>query len=247
MLLNELDTIVNLYYSECNYYNNIQCNVIELTKLFKKKSLTKFNQKDIEKYFNHLKHKGNSNSTINSKLVFLNKGLQYYNNILKIPFQKVRNKEKQIITETQFNYLLDAYKDNKDMYNFLMIAYYTGLRANEILGIRIQHISYENDTYYLNLYDTKNHKDNYIPLSSKLNAIVSTFEEFNIDYKQVYYLLKKQGITAHQFRHTFITRCYEKGLDSFSIMKLTNQTSLSVHQRYNHITNKRLKDLIQVL
>ena len=243
----ELDTITNLFYSDCTYYSSIQCFINELLQLFKKKSLKNFTQRDIEKYFKYLKVKNNSNSTINSKLSFLSRCLQYYNNTLKLPFQKVLNKEKQIITESNFYYLLDEFKHNKELYNFLMIAYYTGLRANEILNIRVQHIIKDENVYFLNLYNTKNHKDNFIPLSPNLNTIVGGFSEFTLNYKQVYYELKKYGITPHRFRHTFITRCYEKGLDSFSIMKLTNQTSLSVHQRYNHITNKRLKDIVKVL
>lgn len=247
MLANELNNIVTLFYADCSSYSNIQSNVIELEKLFKKKSLIKFKQTDIEKYFKHLKLKGNSNSTINGKLVFLSKALKYYKNPLIMPYQKVKNKEKHIITETQFEYLLDVFQDNQDMYQFLMLAYYTGLRANEILNIRHQHITNDNGIYYLNLYNTKNHKDNYIPLSSNLNDLLDNFRRFTLDYKQVYYNLKKYKVTAHQFRHTFITKCYEKGLDTFSIMKLTNQTSLSVHQRYNHISNKRLKELIKVI
>lgn len=247
MLAKELNNVVTLFYSDCSCYNNIQSNVIELENVFKRKSLTKFKQKDIEKYFKYLKLKNNSNSTINGKLVFLSKALKYYKNTLVMPYQKVKNKEKQIITETQFEYLLDVFQNNQEMIQFLNLAYYTGLRANEILKIRQQHIVNEADTYYLNLYNTKNHKDNFIPLSTRLITILVNYKEFTLDYKQVYYNLKKYKVTAHQFRHTFITKCYEKGLDTFSIMKLTNQTSLSVHQRYNHISNKRLKELIEVI
>ncbi len=247
MLVDELNNIFNLFYIDSPSYNNILSNIKELEELFKKKSLIKFKQKDIEKYFTLLKRKNNSNTTINGKLVFLSKALKYYKNPLVIPYQKVKNKEKQIITETQFKYLLDVYQENQEMIQFLNLAYYTGLRANEILNIRRQHIVNEADTYYLNLYNTKNHKDNFIPLSTRLTTILVNFKEFTLNYKQVYYNLKKYRVTAHQFRHTFITKCYEKGLDTFSIMKLTNQTSLSVHQRYNHISNKRLKELIEVI
>lgn len=247
-LTSELNTLIDIFYSDCSYLNNIQSATKELINIFKKKSLKRFNQKDIEKYIKILKLKNNSNSTINNKLVFLHKALTYNNNNdLKLPFQKVKNKEKNIITSEQFNYLLNEFQTNKDMYNIIMIAYYTGLRVNEILNIKQQHLIYDDNTYYLNLYNTKNHKDNLIPLSHKLDEIMNNFKEFELNYKQVYYYLKKYNITIHQFRHTFITNCYEKGLDSFSIMRLTNQTSLSVHKRYNHITNKRLKDLIKVL
>ena len=220
----------------------------ELIYIFKKKSIKKLTQKDIEKYFKYLKvTKSNSNATINCKLAFLGKGLEYYNNNLKLPYQKVINKPKNIITYTQFNYLVDSYNQNKQMLQYLYLAYYTGLRVNEILNIRTGHFKKEENIYYLNLYNTKNHSDNFIPLTNKLNDIVNSFEEFTLNYKQVHYLLSLHKVTSHQFRHTFITRCYEKGLDCMVIMKLSNHKSLSVHQRYNHISNKRLKDIVQVL
>lgn len=246
MLINELDNIINLYYSDCSSYNNILSISKEILTIFKRRSLNKFKQSDIEKYIKNLKTKGNTNATINTKLSFISKALKYYKNELIIPFQKVSNKEKETISNTQYNYLIEETKDNEELNKFIQIAYYTGLRANEILNIRIQHIKYDNG-YFINLYNTKNHRDNFIPITNKLNSIFDNFQEFSLNYKQVYYLLKKFNITPHQFRHTFITNCYEKGLDSFTIMKLTNQTSLSVHQRYNHISNKRLQDVVNVL
>lgn len=238
-LLEELNIVNELYYETATYYRQIQSTAGELLTLFKK-SLKKFTQRDIEKYFRYLRAKGNSTSTINFKLTYLNKALKYHQNILIMPFQKVHNKTKIIISERSFKQLLKKFKDNQEMYNFIMIAYYTGLRANEILGILKLHITKENNNYYINIYDTKNHRDNLIPVSQKLNNILEHFEEFTLNYKQVHYELSKHNITAHQFRHTFITRAYEQGIDSFSIMKLTNQRSMSVHQRYVHHSNKLL-------
>lgn len=247
MLSLELNNILDIYYHSSSSFNNVVAMNNELIKIFKKKSLKKFLQKDIELYLRQLRANNNSSSTINSKLVHLNKCLKYYGTKLIIPYQKVKNKEKEIISQTQYEYLKEEFKANNDVYKFIVLAYHTGMRANEILNIRIQHFKYDSGVYFLNLYNTKNHKDNYIPLSKEVNHIVENFEEFNINYKQLYYELKKYSITPHQFRHSFITRAYEKGLDSFTIMKLTNQTSLSVHQRYNHISNSRLRDIVQVL
>lgn len=248
MLTKELNNIVDLYYSDSTYLSSINSKVNELITIFKKKSLKKFTQKDIEKYIKVLKiEHNNTNATINSKLCFLSKCLKYNQVNLVIPFQKVVNKNKSIITSEQLQVLLQSFKDNKELIQFVNIAYYTGLRANEILRIRYSHIIKDNNYYFINLYNTKNHKDNLIPVTPKLNKILDDFIEFSIDYKQVYYQLKKQGINAHQFRHTFITKCYEQGLDSFSIMRLTNQSSLSVHQRYVHHSNKQLINAIDKL
>lgn len=239
-LTQELDIINELYYESATCYKQILSATKELESLFKK-SLKKFTQRDVEKYFRHLRDKGNSTSTINFKLTYLNKGLKYYQNNLIMPYQRVRNKTKIVITERVFKKLQKHYKEtNKELYTFITIAYYTGLRANEILGILQHHITKENNVYFINLYDTKNHSDNLIPVTKKLNNLLENFEEFTISYKQLHYELSKHNITAHQFRHTFITRAYEQGIDSFSIMKLTNQRSMSVHQRYVHHSNKAL-------
>lgn len=243
----ELNNIIDLYYFNCSYLNNIISKSNELISIFKKSTFKKLTQKDIEKYFKYLKRKNNSNATINSKLSFLNQVLKYYNNNLILPYQTVKTTDKNIITEYQFYNLLNIFQNNKDMYTFIMLAYYTGMRANEILNIKSNHIIKDNDNYFINLYNTKNHKDNLIPCTNKLNSILKDFTEFNINYKRVYYLLSKYNINPHIFRHSFISRCYEQGLDSFTIMRLTNQSSLSVHKRYVHLSNKSLIDTVNKL
>lgn len=247
MLSTELNLINELFYNNSSF-NTIQSKANEITRLFKK-SLKTFKQKDIEKYFRYLKSQNNSASTINSKLAYLSKCLRYYNvvNII-MPYQVIKQKPKEIITPEQFKQLRHSiYRENKELYYVILIAYYTGLRINEILNIRMQHIRIEQAKIFVNIYNTKNHTDNLIPINNKLRFIFKDFKEFTLNYKQVYYLLKQYGITAHQFRHTFITRCFEHGLDSYSVMKLTNQKSLSVQQRYVHITNKFLADKVNSL
>ena len=75
------------------------------------------------------------------------------------------------MTEYQFYNLLDIFKDNRDMYVFIILAYYTGMRAN--------------GNYFINLYNTKNHKDNLIPCTIKLNSILKDFTGFILFIKQI--------------------------------------------------------------
>lgn len=246
MLIDELTTINNLYYIDTTSYNTINSHTNELVDIFKTKSLVKFQQKDIEKYITILKTKGNQNSTINSKLAYLSKSLKYYGNSLKIPYQRLKQTEKNIISPEQLQQFINNINDT-ELIQFILLAYYTGMRANEILNIRATHILKDNDTYYINLYNTKNHKNNIIPVSNKLNKVLDNFQEFTYNYKQIHYLLHKQGITAHQFRHTFITRCFEHGLDVFTVMRLVNQTSISSTKKYVHLQNKFLADKVNIL
>lgn len=247
MLINELNTINELYYNDTNSSKTINSHTNELINIFKNKSLVKFKQTDIEKYIKILKNKGNKNSTINSKLAYLSKSLHYYKNELVIPYQKLNKAHKDIITYEYFMQLSNNIKTNFELLQFIQIAYYTGLRANEILNIRMQHIVKKDDTYYINIYNTKNHRDNFIPVTNKLNNTLNNFKEFTLKYKQVHYELKKQGITAHQFRHSFITRCFESGLDVFTVMKLVNQTSITSTKNYVHLQNKFLAEKVNIL
>lgn len=251
-LKDELETINTLFYNDTSSFQGMESKAKELVFLFKTKSLKRFKQKDIECYFRYLIRQGNENSTINSKLAYLSKALEYHNNKLKMPYQKVYKKHQTIITFTRLKDLLQKIKydivavTHKDeLKQFIIIAYYTGLRANEILGLRMQHINKIDDTYFLNLYDTKNHCDNLIPVTKLLNSTLDNFQEFSINYKQLHYELKKLGVNAHLFRHSFITRSFESGLDSLTIMKLVNQKSMAVLKGYVHIQNKFLTEQVQ--
>lgn len=249
MLTNELNNFNNIYYMNSHALNNLLSYNTELIKLFKNKSINKFKQQDITKYIQYLQKK-NTNATINTKLAYLSKCLKYYNNPLIIPYQKVINKQKNIITEEQYLTLLNNVT-NAELRQFIQIAFYTGFRSSEILHIYKQHIKKEvinnKNIYFINIYNTKNHKDNYVPISPKLNNCLENYIEFTLNYKQLYYELKKLNLTAHQFRHSFITRCFEHGLDSFTVMKLVNQTSLQSTKRYIHLSNKYLADVITKL
>ncbi len=238
-LTSELDTINTLFYAD-NSLNVIMSKANELVKVFKTKSLKSFKQHDIEKYLLYLKQQGNKNSTINSKLAYLSKCLKYHNIRLIMPYQTVKTTYKNIISSNDFEQLRDKFKDNKELLQFISIAFYTGLRANEILNICMTHLTKRNDTYFINIYDTKNHIDNLIPITHKLNNILDNFEEFTLNYKQIYYLLKKEGVRPHLFRHSFITRCFEKGLDTHTIMRLVNEKSEKSLQSYVHLRNNFL-------
>lgn len=241
----QLYNLNDIYFANTSSYNIVTSKAMELIKFFKNKSITKLKQTDIEKLIKFLREKQQKNSTINSKLAYLSKALKYYKNTSVIlPYQNLRDKtKKKIITEQQFCDLRhQIYKTDKELYKFILIAYYTGLRANEILNIRTQHITKQNNTYFLNIYDTKNHYDNLIPINKKINFVFKNFTEFTYNYKQVHYLLKKYDITAHQFRHTFITKAFERGLNNFTVMRLVNQKSITSTKEYIHLQNKFLAE-----
>lgn len=251
-LKDELITINDLFYNDSNSYSGMESKAKELVFLFKTKSLKKFKQKDVETYIKYLITQGNENSTINSKLAYLSKCLKYYNNLLKMPYKKQHKKHKNLISYNQYNELLKKIRlgflqvnHKKELMQFIQIAYHTGLRASEILNLRQQHITKLDNTYFLNIYDTKNHCDNLIPVKQTLNLTLDNFQEFSINYKQVYYELKKAGINPHLFRHSFITRSYESGLEPFTIMKLVNQKSLASTKEYVHLRNKFLVNQVE--
>ena len=251
MLYKELNTINTLFYENSSALKGFISKGTELLKVFKTKSLKKFTQRDIEKYLLYLKRRGNKNSTINAKLAYLSKCLKYHGVTLIIPYQTVKPKHKDIIPADNFTELLktasEIIEPNKlnELIQFLNIAYYTGLRASEVLKLNRLHIKKQDDIYFLSIYDTKNHTSNLIPVNKKLNKTLDNFQEFTLNYKQLYYELKKLGITAHQFRHSFITRSFENGLSAFTVMRLVNQTSINSTKQYVHLQNKFLADAVQ--
>ena len=240
MLTNDLNLINELFYYNSTAFKNIESINTELIQLFKNKSIKNFKQKDIEKYLKFLRSKNNKNTTINTKLSYLSKCLKYFKVKCVIPFQRVHKENKEIITYTTYIDLFLKTQEDKELQQFIQIAYFTGLRANEILNIKIQHIIKQSNDYFINIYNTKNHKDNLIPISNNLKDCLNNFQEFTMSYQQLHYKLNKYNVTAHQFRHTFITRCFESGLDSFTIMRLVNHTSLQTTKNYIHLQNNFL-------
>ncbi len=169
--------------------------------------------------------------------------------------KKPKTPEIEALTEEEVRKLLGASRDLLDVL-IISLLFETGLRANELLSLRIEDIDLENNEIIVR--DAKYGKERIVfpgPVSKKiLEKIV--YEKnpqdrlvplsYNGLYKRLKSLAKRAGLPAekvrpHILRHTFATEALKKGISLPALQKLLGHTDIKITQVYTHLLKDDLR------
>lgn len=209
-----------------------------------------------------------SANTCNVKVHALN---FYYNLIrqddklhqINIPRAKEAYKLPEVLSSQEVQAILKNTHNLKHR-AILTLAYGAGLRANEIVNLKIADVNSERMTLHIRL--SKNRKDRYAILSKQMLQILRAYW---VAYKPTDWLfpgeqankpmhsatttvifkrakkrvnIKKSG-GIHSLRHAFATHLLESGTDLFHIQKLLGHRRISTTVKYLHMTSKTLTSI----
>ncbi|HAT4315882.1 TPA: tyrosine-type recombinase/integrase [Clostridium perfringens] len=140
----------------------------------KENSIEKITKKEIEKYINLLKREGYKPSSINSKIISINKYLKFLGSEFRIKSIKVQEKMyiDNILTKREFERLIKACSENKRDYTIIMTLANTGLRVSELLSLTINDIKKGSIYVY-----GKGGKGREVILSPQLKKIINDYIE----------------------------------------------------------------------
>lgn len=223
-------------------------------------------QKIIDRYINYLKREGYKPSTINGKIVSINKFLKYLGHEFKAKAIKVQNKMyiENIISEREFERLIRACKENKRDYTIIMTLANTGLRISELLSLTI------NDTKKESIYIYgKGGKGRELILSPQLKKILNDYIDNyrmkthkrllftgergalkrNAINKMLLKYQKKTGISKekmhpHSFRHFYAKYLISKGVGLDIIQTLLGHENINTTSIYTKSSKKELVSII---
>jgi len=243
-------------------------------KYFGEKNVSDITVKDAEKFL----YKRFNQSKYSAKLIHrilkaaYNKALAWgyvsENPFVKIKLPKIQTKEPIFITYNQLQHILDNTKREifKDIFQF---AFYTGLRAGEILNLTWGSVDLEKNliiigsTYFL----TKSKKNRVLPLSDPARNLLlkrnpnKEFSKyvfhkengfpFTVSYisKQFKKSVRKAKVSDevhfHTLRSSFGSYLLQKGISINAISKLLGHSSIAVTER--HYTSLSLDNLIEAM
>lgn len=154
-----------------------------------------------------------------------------------------------------------------------MILYYTGIRASELSGLTWDSLSNDEITINKQIYpkvkrftNTKSKNSNrIIPLNKTLKSEINKYrvseKVFNIDnriFKQKHMGSKLnktlnnickdthlEGVTCHDFRHTFITNLVQSKVDIITVANLAGDDVGTIIKNYVH-KNEKTKQLSKI-
>jgi integrase/recombinase XerD len=243
--------------------------------LGKNKNCSSLDVKTVESYILSLQEKGIKSTTINSYIQNISPVLKYCikrGYILQdfiIPYVKVQEEHKEILTEDELNILLQPPK-GKDfvsirVYTCIWLLASTGLRASELRHLKVNNVNMIDRVITCNY--TKNRKARYLPISSSLYEILDDYLNLRKgggdDYlfptvygdilsrtslqKGIVKYCHERGIEKsgiHIYRHTFITRSVEKNVSPLILKNITGHSSF---KQLNHYYNSRMSSMVEII
>jgi integrase len=191
-------------------------------------------------------------------------------------FRKIKKLDKgnasardRIIARIEFEAML---KDAPlHLRHILTMAYLTGMRKGEILGLTWDKVDLKKQFIYLDAADTKDKERRAIPISAELHAMLENIPKAIHDnhvflYKGkpikdlrkglkkackaaglIYGRYKKSGFIFHDLRHTFNTNMRKAGVPESVIMNITGHSTRAMFDRYNTIDEDDLRTAIEKL
>ena len=198
------------------------------------------------------------------------------NPTLNLPRPKATppTRKRQALTAEQEKRFIETALSDLDKYEPLLVCVLQGIRKGELLALRPNDFNFKENTLRIDESYDHNYPDD---LMTKNSASVRTMPMFDLTkqlllkykdtdpIKRVYEhihgatlnlwlgkLLKKNGLprmTLHELRHTFITRCHEKGIDELIIQKWVGHAKGSRMRKavYTHINDEDELKSIELL
>jgi integrase/recombinase XerD len=181
---------------------------------------------------------------------------------------KIKQKEREFITEDEFEELIAAI-DQPVIRTVVQAMFYTGGRISEMIHLTLEDVDLENKM--LHIIDGKGGKDRDVPINDKLHQILTHYLEHIRDaHSNRFFALTRTGkvsasyinhcihtaveelgwdkdISAHVLRHSFGSNLLEKGASVVSIQKLLGHSSLRVTSRYLHQDTDKLTEAVNLL
>ncbi len=246
---------------------------LQLLQLLKNKPVHDLTPDDLRRYMVYVMEKGLSENGAHSRI---NAIKFYFEQVLKrekffweIPRPKKPLKLPNVLGEKEIAGLFNALANLKHK-AILFTAYSAGLRVSEVVGLRLKDI--DSDRMQIKIVAAKGKKDRYVGLSPVVLDILRAYikreklkpttylfeaEKAGLPYsarsaQKVFQRAKEKAgirkdVSFHSLRHSFATHLLEKGIDIRFIKDILGHFSIKTTERYTHITNRKLIQIISPL
>ena len=182
---------------------------------------------------------------------------------------KVKTKEREHLEEEEVLALIQAI-DHGIIKVAVETIYHTGLRVSECTNLKIEHVDLEKKI--INVVAGKGNKDRIIPISKKLEIILTDYikrirPRVNSKYifateksgrlspqyinREIHAATKILGwdkvVTAHILRHSFASKLVKQEVHLVKIQKLLGHADLRVTSIYTHTNQEELRQAVNTI
>ena len=254
---------------ETRSYSRYVILVQHLLRRFKGKSLGAITAEDVEDYKGWRKAEGVKNATVNRELACLkrmyNLAIQWgdatKNPVNGVTYLHEPPKKDRFVTREEAAKLLAAAPEH--FKPILITVFNTGMRLQEVLGLKWDMVKLWDTGGEIELLYTKNGKKRYIPLNKTMRELF-----LDLDRKREYVFIgtrneplksvrkplatavKRAGIeqaTFHDFRHSWASWMSEAGVDPYTIMEIGGWSNMRTLMRYLHRTRAQRQSAVETI
>jgi len=202
-----------------------------------------------------------SNATVNREVAILKQcfNLAVREQLLdKNPCSGVKPLKEQarnrICTREEFEALkMELHTDAKDI---VTVAYHTGMRFGEIVGLEWNRVDLKNRLIFLRGEDTKSGEPRKVPFISnevdevlqrrggdprRIHGRVFSVKSIRNVFERACNKLGIKDLRFHDFRHTAATNLRKAGVDTATVMKICGWKSVAMFLRYNEVDDSDIQ------
>lgn len=237
--------------------------------------ISNLNIKLLEKYFSTTFYRSKYTTALYYRVIkaAFNKAIDWNyldsNPLSKIKLPKIQKGKPIFISESELQTILD-YVDPKNLRNIYKFAFYTGLRAGEIINLQWNCVNLKKNILQIGdeNFQTKSNEIRFIPIAEPareilLNLFPSVLKTknnfvfkknngfpFTVNYlsKQFKKAIKQtnlnQRIHLHSLRHGFASNLVQKGVPLTVIKELLGHSSVSITEIYAHNNIETLRNAL---
>lgn len=263
------------------YYRSVVVALNYLDKYFKtQKAINSISLKEVESFLIYLQQNVKKGYVVyyrNLKAAF-NKakdwGYVKENYFTKIKLPKRQKTVPAFINSDQLS-AISSQIENYAVRDVVVLAFYTGMRLNEIVNLRWKNINLNNRVITVGdeFFETKGRKQRFIPICDEaiflFQAIIEGLKAIPIGNSYVFcksngekftgdYFTKRfkracnkagidKGIHFHSLRHSFASNLVQKGVSLYKIKELLGHSSITTTEIYSHLDLDSLREAIKTL
>lgn len=253
------NTVNEIFYNSSSYNTIASIQKEMLAILGANTKIQTITDKQVNKYFKELISRGNEPATVNNKMMYLSKILNYAHRTQQIqykpyiPTMKLTAQKDIFIKPEEYQMMLDyaKQKDLIELYLIIVIGYNTGIRISNILSILPEDIQ----NNYIRIFRNKTNQPYSVPMNQAVQEALKDFKGFSMNYRQAQYrfstmiqeLELDSRITIHTLRHTTCSKLVREGVPLPVVQALMNHKRITTTMRYNHLRNEQLESAVSML